>query len=497
MLVPVALGQVRFALPGLVADARGVASGRELALRFATMDRVVWFLRLLSGSTDLDASWNEMRLLLARSDLGLREMLVFLPATSIEAADQVAQAARTAGGHCATGSGRHFVEYRDRRAPLGYDVLEVARDPADFVFYGVDRLLFFRAEGERSLLRLLLGLDLIRVPRGEGLVLRSPQACVVTARRGLGLSLCQTLHRAGVVAKAALCEPQEGSAFGLSPGFWLFRVANLPQRLSGLVSETPGLNMFLPITDGVAVAAGYRHPVNLAACRGLFPDRHLVLLSPHPKPPVVLDPEPRLLDIAQLLPLPQMLANEQVAIPLQVMRPGSLRMPLRLVRTLQSPGRAKAAYVTGKQVEWLRRISQALPASVLRNHRIARLEDAVLLVASEELAPLPFGRLLAEAAPGVLIPVGMGLQPAVDPQDMARALGTGTDSLLVFPDAAEKPLRIPSALLRPLGSGILTELVLEECSAQPRLSGDDSWSGSLEVATDPLGPFPLWGLERK
>jgi len=23
------------------------------------------------------------------------------------------------------------------------------------------------------------------------------------------------------------------------------------------------------------------------------------------------------------------------------------------------------------------------------------------------------------------------------------------------------------------------------------------YAGSLEVATDPLGPFPLWGLERK
>ena len=62
MIVPVAVGQVRFTLPGLAADARGVVSGRDMAARFATLDRVVWFLRLLSAAGDLDGSWSGMRL---------------------------------------------------------------------------------------------------------------------------------------------------------------------------------------------------------------------------------------------------------------------------------------------------------------------------------------------------------------------------------------------------------------------------------------------------
>ena len=497
MLVPVALGQVRFTLPGLAANAQGVASGREMALRFATMDRLVSFLRLLSGATDLDASWTEMRLLLARSPLGLREMLVILPVSSVEAADTVAQAARTAGGQCATGTGRHFVEYRNRRAPLGFDVTEVAREPADLVFYGADQVLGFQAEGERSLLRLLLGLDLIRVPSGTSPKSDRSLACTVTARRGLGMPLCQTLHQAGVKARAALCEPQEKSAFGLSAGFWLFCIENLPARHLSLVGETPGLHLFLPVTDGVAVAAGYRHPVNLAACRGLFPDRHLALLSPRPASPLVLDPAPRLADIAQLLPLPQVLTSEQAAVPLQVTRPASLRMPLRLVGTPGANTRVKAAYVTGNQAEWLRRLCQALPASVLRNHQVVRLEEGVLLISSDELAPLPFGQLLGEAAPGVLVPAGMSLQPAVDGEAMAQALGTGADSLLIFPDAQEKPLRIPTALLRPLGPEILAELSLDARTAPTNPPAVAPWSGSLEVVTDPLGPFPLWGVQRK
>jgi hypothetical protein len=496
MLVPVALGQVRFTMPGLAANAQGVASGREMALRFATMDRLVGFLRLLSGATDLDASWNEMRLLLARSPLGLREMLVILPVSSIEAADTVAQAGRTAGGQCATGTGRHFVEYRNRRAPLGHDVIEVAREPADLFFYSADQVLGLHIEGERSLLRLLLGLDLIRVPGGTRLKSNQSLACTVTARRGLGMPLCQGLVQAGVNARAAMCERQEKSAFGLSAAFWLFRIENLPARLLGLVGETPGLNLFLPVTDGVAVAAGYRHPVNLAACRGLFPDNHLVLLSPRPTSPVVLDPAPHLADIAQLLPLPQVLTSEQAAVPLQLTRPASLRMPLRLVSTPTS-SRIKAAYVTGKQVGWLRRLCQALPASVLRSHQVVRLEEGVLLISIDELAPLPFGQLLGEAAPGVLVPAGMSLQPAVDGDAMAQALGTGTDSLLVFPNAQEKPLRISTALLRPLGQEILAEMALDDRVAPTLPPAVDPWSGSLEVATDPLGSFPLWGLRRK
>jgi hypothetical protein len=399
-----------------------------------------------------------------------------------------------AGGQCATGSGRHFVEYRNRRAPLGFDIDQVAREPADFMFYGEHQPLGFHAEGERSVLRLLLGLDLIPVP--GGVQAKGPLACMATARRGLGLALCQTLHQAGVTARAALCEPQEKSAFGLASAFWLFRIEDLPARLLGLVSTTPGLNLFLPVSEGVAVAAGYRHPVNLAACRGLFPDNHLVLLAPRPAPPVVLDPEPRLADIAQLLPLPQVLADEQTAIPLQVSRLQSLRMPLRLVH---APGatRVKAAYVTPGQVDWLRRLCQALPASVLARHKVVLLDNAVLLVAEDELAPLPFGQLLVEAAPGVLVPAGMGLQPAVEAGAMAQALGTGPESLLVFPNDQDKPLRVPTAWLQPLGTAILAELAFDERSTTARPAGDKPWSGSLEVTADPLGPFPLWGLERK
>jgi hypothetical protein len=497
MIAPVALGQVRFTLPGLVADARGVASGRDMAARFSTFDRVVWFLRLLSGATDLDECWSGMRLVVVRSPLGLREMLVVVPVGSTEAADQVAQAARTAGGQCATGAGRHFVEYRDRRAPLGYDVTEIAREPADFVLYDVDQVLCCQAEGEKSLTRLLLGLDLIRQPTGPEALPGQGGPCVVTARRGLGLPLCQALCRAGVEARAALGEPTSGSAFGLTTGFWLFRIEELPRRFSAPISQTPGLALYLPVTDGVAVAAGYRHPVNLAACRVLFSEGHLLLLSPRPLGPMLLDPAPRLTNIVDLLPSPQLSASERSAAPVQVSRSKRLDMPLRLVRAPEAPARPKAAYVPWSQAAWLRRLCQALPASALRGHQVVLLEDAVLVVAVDELAALPFGQLLDEAAPGVLVPAGMRLAPALDPEALAQRLGAGAETLLVFRAAGEAVLRIPAAAMQPLAGRILADLTVEARPLQARAHTAPSLNPRLEIETDGLGPFPLWGLGRK
>ena len=494
MIAPVALGQVRFTLPGLVADARGVASGRDMAARFATLDRVVWFLRLLSGATDLDECWLGMRLLLVRSPLALREMLVLVPAPSTEAADQVARAARTAGGQCATGAGGHFVEYRDRRAPLGYDVTEVAREPADFVFYEASQVLGYRSEGERSLVRLLLGLDLVRRPSDANAFLGRGELCYVTARRGLGPALCESLCRLGVKAKAALCEPTGESAFGLTPGFWLFRIEDLPPRLYARTVETPGLALYSPVSDGVAVAAGYRHPVNLAACRVLFPDEHLLLLSPRPAGALELDPAPKLTDVIDLLPVPQLSPGERSALPVQVSRPTRLDVPLRLVSAPDAPTRLKGAYVAGSQLGWLRRLCQILPASALAGHQVALLEDAVLVVAADELVALPFGQLLVEAAPGVLVPAGMKLAPAVDPEAMAEKLGAGAGALLVFHVAGEPPMRVPSAAMQPLESRILAELTVEARQVQARLPAEPP-SEALDIETDPLGPFPFWGLK--
>jgi hypothetical protein len=424
-------------------------------------------------------------------------MLLRLPAPSTEAADLVARAARTAGGQAATGAGRHFVEYRDLRASLGYDVSEVAREPGDFVFYGVDQVVCYQAEGERSVLRLLLGLDLLRRPGGFPGARGDSGACYVTARRGLGLRLCEYLGRAGVQARAALCEQTAESALAMASGFWLFHIEDLPARLCSLMSETPGLALYHPVIDGVAVAAGYRHPVNLAGCRVLFPEHRLLLLAPHPTGAILLDPAPVLADIADLLPLPVFAEGESPTVAARPAQTKRLDVPLRLVPAPEIPARAKAAYLPWSQVEWLRRMCRALPPTALRGHQVAILDDAVLLVAPDELAALPFGKLLDQAAPGVLVPAGMSLAPAVDPEALAKRLGTGEKSLLVFHSAGEPPLRIPAAVMQPLDRRILAELTVEAGLSPARPHPAAEREEAVEIESDRLGPFSLWGLKRE
>jgi hypothetical protein len=283
----------------------------------------------------------------------------------------------------------------------------------------------------------------------------------------------------------------------MAPGFWLFHIEELPARLCGLMSETPGLALYRPVTDGVAVAAGYRHPVNLAGCRVLFPEHRLLLLAPRPAGAIQLDPAPALADIADLLPLPVFATGVVPTVPARPIQFKRLDVPLRLVPAPELPARAKAAYLPWSQVEWLRRLCLALPSTALRGHQVAILDDAVLLVASDELAALPFGRLLGEAAPGVLVPAGMKLAPAVDPEALAKRLGTGEKSLLVFFSAGEPPLRIPTAAMQPLDRRMLAEFTVETRPSEARPHPVGEPEEAVEIESDPLGPFSLWGLKRK
>jgi len=291
MLLRVALGQVRFNLPGLTADARGVVGGKQLAVRFAALDRLVGFFRALAAEQSLDDLQPGLRIVYARGAAGTREAVVFLPASasSSQLGDIVARAARLAGGQCFTGSGKHFVQFRDTGAPLGYDAAAPSQDAADFILYGVEHDVAYRVESELPLSKLLLRLSLQRVGVPAWPVSTS---LLLVARRGLGPLVAEYLHRArtatlGVAgahepamrAAAALCELPARGAFRSGRSFWLFRVEGAPARLRGLLTETPGLDLYAPVTDHIAVAAGHRHPIALESCRSCFPTDRLTLFA--------------------------------------------------------------------------------------------------------------------------------------------------------------------------------------------------------------------------
>jgi hypothetical protein len=499
MLQRIALGQTRFNLPGLSADARGAVIGRQLVARFAALDRLVSFLRLLSAEQSLDDLQPGFRIVYARGGAGTREAIVLLPAAP-ELGDAVAQSVRLAGGQLFTGAGKHFVQFREARALLGYDVEALAEGDADLNLYAVEQTVGYRIESELPLARLLLRLSLVRL---HGRAARLPEGPIyLTARRGLGTVVAGMFHRAAGYARdaagalrvaAALCESSTSSAFSPGGAFWIFRIERLPPRLLRLVSTTPGLELYLPVTENVAVAAGYRHPVHLEACRGSFAADRLHLLSPRGVTEVT--PLPTLAAIEDLIriraPAPE-IADRIEAAP-------AGRPDLAVTLRLEPGGLARppvATLVPWGQALWLQRLVYALPPTALRSYRVVLLKRGLLIWAADVLDGLPFGTLFQLGAPDVLVPLGMQIRPAAAPELLSERLGATGGAMVVFPDRGSPPVRILPDAIVPFDRRLLVELEPALANLEPLARGDREPDAPVEIENQPLGPMPLWGLGR-
>jgi len=498
MLQRVVLGQARFNLPGLIADARGVVVGRQLVARFAAIDRLVAFLRVLSAEQSIDDLQPGLRIVYARGGAGTREAIVLMPVGSPGLADTVAHAARLAGGQTFTGTGKQFVQYRDARAPFGYDVAVLADVAGDLVLHGTEQMVPYRIESELPLAKLLLRLSLVRAERRAPGGLLPDGPLYVTARRGLGPVLATYLHRAaatardgGVRAAAALCEGASTSAFATTDSFWLFRVEGLPARMHGLLTRTPGLDVFVPVTDNVAVAAGYRHPIHLGSCRTSFPADRLHLFSPGAVTEVA--PLPVLAAIEDVVRMRAPEARPAAAAPKA--RP-ELALALRLEPSGAAAGPTVAALVPWNRVTWLQRLCYALPPAALRDYRVAPLERGILVRASEVLEGIPFGTLFELAAPDVLVPVGLRVIPAVTPSLLTERLGATGGATVVFPDRSGPPFRVPPDAMMPLELRVVGRLTPVRPDRVVENRPDEPLAEPVEIENRPMGPMPLWGLRR-
>jgi hypothetical protein len=509
MLQRVALGQVRFNVPGLAVDARGVAIGKQLAVRFAAIDRLVGFFRALGAEQSLDDLQPGLRIVYARGTAGTREAVVFLPASSSAAqvGDVVARAARLAGGHCFTGGGRHFVQFRDAAAPLGYDVAAPSQEAGDFVLYGLEQEVAYRVESELPFSRLLLRLSLQRAPEGAAWVTDGP--LLLVARRGLGPMLAEYLHRArraprgapagaepALRVAAAACETPPGGAFEASRSFWLFRVEGAPPRMRGLLTQTPGLEAYVPLTDNVAVAVGYRHPIALEACRSFLPSDRLTLFSARGAGVIEIVPAPIFTAVEDVVRLRPPETHDAERVTASAAGRPEVAVPLRLEASAEGRLRPVAALVPWARVPWLRRLCYALPAAALRGYRVAVIDRGVLVLAGNQLEGFPFGTLLEAAAPDVLVPLGTRLRPAAAPELVAERLGAGGGALVVFPALGASPFRVAAELVVPLERRALAVMTgPEDAASAGGVAMPAAAAEPVEIENEPLGPMPLWGLE--
>ncbi len=489
----VAHGQTRFMIPGVAPDPRGVVLGRYGLLVFPTLEGVVSWLRLYSHEASLDELMAGLQITRVRTPLASREMMLRIPAISSYTTDRAARLARLVGGAIYTGTAKHFVKYRDDRSPLGYDAVDVGALPsgAALMVHGDDFTQSYVVEGELPLARLLFRLSLRQLPGTRRLSVDQRAELVLAVARGLGDGVIRYLWRNKIDGDVGLVTPRaQGSAIttGADRSYLLMKVRGLPERILALMLDTPGIDVFVPLSANVAVAVGWAHPVELGSCASLLPENAYHLFWPGDRVDVLEGP----LALSRLADLTRIeLAVETVGevAPRAVTTPDPVAVPLRLAPSTGPVRRVAATLIPPHQTGNLKRLIYTLPPASLRGLRIAVTSRGTLVVASGDLDVIPLGTLLTRHA-GVLMPLGLEVVPRVSPEVLAAALGHRPGVVTVL-TADGPPFQLADSDLRTLERRAIAKLDAEPAEV---LEVAVAGAGDPLVINDPLGGFALWGF---
>lgn len=526
MLEPVALSQPRFRIPGLSQDGRGVVVGSQAVLLFYSLDRLVSALRLLSGEPAIGELLPSLRIEEVHNPLGARGYLLRFACTDSRTLDRCAGVAAFCLGTLCVGTERHFVAYRDRRAPLGYDADALSAEASDYVLYTATTTQAYARVGELELKKLLARLQLLPVAGGVELAVRSLQKAGeelwLLVPVELSLRTLRFLFQRGLAASFALSDPlpppSPPSDFAASrgasprvPALQLLRIE--PRAEAGakapfygpvhLLLALPGVRALRPLNSHIAVEAGYVHPLRLLAFERLFDkeQRHLFLADGRGQALVLTLPATPFVPAAELVELcyaaAPATAMSDAAPPLVPLvrqpafgsGPPPLRLHLRLVKepTPQEP--PAAVLVPWPQAQLLAKLLSLLPAPLFAELGAVCIDEGILFVGdSGAVASLPLGMLFYAAGPSVFVPFGLALVPRLRGERLTEKLGGGDRYVVFLPGAP--PFALARALVTPVSAALLRQLALAERTSTAALSS----SPAPTVVNDPLGLlWPLWG----
>lgn len=509
-LEPVALQHAGFRIPGLSQDGRGVVVGSEAVLFVPGLERLVAGLRILSEEPSLADLLPTLRLEEVKNPLGARGYLLRFRSSDSRTLDRCARAAALSRGSLCVGADRHFVLYRDRRAPLGYDVSELSGETGDYLLYTPSATQTYTRVAELPLLRLLSRLRPLASPGGrqaalargeqDSLWLLLPTGLVGRALR----YLWQRGHTAAAALPDALPAPGDRPAREpAAPSLSLLQLAWSAAAATHveLLLELPGVRALQPLSDQLAVELGYTYPLRLLSFERLFDrtQRHLFLSGEQATvvlPTAPFLPAERLIEL-RLAPeqaQEQALAQPKPDVPLRPL-PRSPFFPkssltLRLVTEPTPTESPAAALIPWPRARLLGQLLGVLPPPLFRQLRAACLDEGILIVGEgSAVASLSMGRLFYAAAPSVLVPLGQTLVPRLR-GDLLQDKLDGADSGYVafFPDGAQ--LLIKHDLFTPISAPLLRRLQPPEAAASP----PDPRPTPARVQNDPLGLlWPLWG----
>lgn len=460
MLEPISLGQGRTHCPGLAADERGVVMGRRLALFFPDVARAVGFFRSYSREVSLDEILASLEIKEAISERGGREILVTFEVAGSYAGDRAAISARMHKGRAFSGTEAHYVPYRDRRSPLGYDLggpEELVADPGDMVLYGeggADRRRFGRSI---KLADLILGLSPRPLSAGER-ERETHARLVVRCEAGLARSLCRYLWSRQVSATVTSATSAKKSLFsGKQKEVQLVTCEGMPRHVATLVSKTPGMRVFVPYQEHLLVEWGFRHPIALESCGAAFPDDETVLFWGPPEKVERLHAGEEAVDIRDLVDV-SLRGKEGVLAPPEAATSEpieSLDVELRLARMPRASAATTALLIDRERMPWFRKLVYMLPAPILRTYEAAIAGPYIIVINRRGVQGIPFGEPMTEAYPQIFLPVGMQLLPRVDYDLLREHLQIRPDQNLYFFPEGKPAFSVGIDVLKPLSRAIV------------------------------------------
>lgn len=453
----IALHQTRLRTPGLALDPSGVALGSRGLVLLPTIERLVAFLSIftrdrsfgdLLGEREAGCPESEgaLEVMVVRSPLKTREVVVSFPASSTTLLDVIADVARLAGGLTFTGTSRYYVQYRDKTAPFGYDVVDLLRveQGTDFALHHVTFTQAYSRERTIDLADLVARLEPRHDPTVSAL---NARPLWITAEQGIASALVAYLARCGVDAEVGIVELAAESSFDEGPRrVAIVRVNDLPPRLERLVTRTPGIRGFVPSGPGVAVEVGHRHPIHLNGLP-VFPPNGLALL-PGPRvgrTPLLINALPQMASVSALVGVK--LEGKIVKASAQ-RTPEGLAVPLQLAPAVSGAKQITASLVPIDRAPLLRRLAYALPTASLEAATIARvtatgLGEMIVVRIPGGVDAIPLGQFFSERAGGLFVLAGHDLVPACAPAHLARAIGASTTSaVFVFREPGDPPATV-------------------------------------------------------
>lgn len=469
MIERVAQHQSRFRTPGLGPDSRGVALGPSGVVLVPSMERLVAFLRAAGEEGALDELLDSLRILQVLSALRTRELVVEVQAGSSHRMDRLAAIARLVGAMVFTGSGRHFVKYRDAQAPFGYDIAQLLDDPQDLALYHDRFSQPYRHDKDIALRDLLLRLAPVAVPRTRA---EAPRTLYALVRTGLGDAVVGYLARWAVPARVAVVEWQRGGTSDVVERAWLLQLAQPAPRFTQLLRSLPGVRLFVPDGERAVVEFGHRHPIPLSACAALFGAEELVMFRAGGDGAITLPSRPPFVDVQTVTSL---VANAPATVEnvKTFGASGSFSLPLKLVPSGSPPKRVAAAVIPLGDQDTLGRMLSVLPPAMLNRIHVAFTETSIYLYGPDAASVIALGVLYEDLGDNVFAPLGWSLSPPI-PSDVLRQLSRAPGDARLFVTGAKVPLTaIPTSAFVPATRVLLADLpVLEDALIAPPLDAD-------------------------